>query len=84
MTPQQKATELTQKCKFVLYNNLPSLQSEMFNNAMIKTAKQCSLIAVKEIIKANPIIPLTYMLESEAIDAGINYWNEVKSEIEKL
>jgi len=46
--------------------------------------KQCALIAVDEIIKANPIIPLQFMLESEAIDEAILYWQDVKSEIEKL
>lgn len=84
MTPQAKAKELIDKCQFVLYNNLPSLQSENFENAMTKSAKQCALIAVEEIIKANPIVPLTLMLESDAIDTAVEYWNEVKAEINKL
>ena len=77
MTPQEKATELVKKYKdYSLHHN--SLEK------CIENAKQCALIAVEEIKKAHPIIPLTYMLESEAIDAAIEYWNEVKSEIEKL
>ena len=77
MTPQEKATELVKKYKdYSLHHN--SLEK------CIKNAKQCALIAVDEIKKAHPIIPLTYMLESEAIDAAIEYWNEVKAEIEKL
>ena len=78
MTPQEKATELVEYfSKLMNYGTyaLPLCES---------TAKQCALIAVEEIKKAHPIIPLTYMLESEAIDAAIEYWNEVKSEIEKL
>lgn len=47
-------------------------------------AKQCALIAVDEIMKANPIIPLEFMLESESLDAANEYWNEVKQEIKKL
>jgi len=46
--------------------------------------KQCALIAVDEIIKANPIIPLQFMLESEAIDEAILYWQDVKSNIQIL
>ena len=77
MTPQEKATELVKKYKdYSLHHN--SLEK------CIENAKQSALIAVEEIKKAHPIIPLTYMLESEAIDAAIEYWNEVKAEIEKL
>ena len=77
MTPQEKAKMLIEK----MYNAKdPFRQYPM----CFDTAKQCALIAVEEIKKAHPIIPLTYMLESEAIDAAIEYWNEVKSEIEKL
>lgn len=73
MTPQKKANELVKN-----YLNYTSAY------LTINDAKQCALIAVEEIKKAHPIIPLTYMLESEAIDAAIEYWNEVKAEIEKL
>ena len=77
MKPQEKAKELIEK----MYN----AKDPMSKYPMcFDTAKQCSLIAVDEIKKAHPIIPLTYMLESEAIDAAIEYWNEVKAEIEKL
>ena len=78
MTPHEKAKELVEKySKLMNYGSYALPLCEY-------TAKQCALIAVDEIIKANPIIPLTYMLESEAIDAGIEYWNEVEDEIEKL
>jgi hypothetical protein len=47
-------------------------------------SKQCSLICVEEILNANPIVPLEYMLESEALDKAREYWQSVKTEIEKL
>lgn len=47
-------------------------------------AKRCALIAVNQIIKSNPIRPLEFMLESEALDSAREYWQEVKQEIEKL
>ena len=82
MTPQEKATELVEKF-------LPEIiGADRYNfnleDMNLFIAKKCALIAVDEIIKANPIIPLTMMLESEAIDFAIEYWNEVKAEIEKL
>ena len=45
----------------------------------IKIAKQCALIAVDEIIKADPILPCDIYGKS-----ALMYWNEVKQEIEKL
>jgi hypothetical protein len=44
-----------------------------------QSAKQCALIAVDEIIKANP-----YEVSKTDMDSTIDYWNEVKQEIEKL
>ena len=49
-----------------------------------KSAKDCAKICVNEIIKSNPIIPLQFMLESEALDAANEYWQEVLIEIDKL
>lgn len=71
MTAKQKAVELIVKfwrVDFVRY----------------KDAKQCALIAVDEIIKSNPIVPLQFMLESESLDKAIKFWKEVKHEIENL
>jgi len=42
------------------------------------------MIAVDEILKANPIIPLQFMLESESLDAANEYWQEVKQELENF
>jgi hypothetical protein len=82
MTPKEKARELTQNIKFVLYNDLPNLQSEMFNKAMIKTAKQCALISVNQLINIFPSVYLTY--DNEVHSGHSQYWQQVKAEIEKL
>jgi hypothetical protein len=42
-------------------------------------AKQCALITVDEIIKTNP-----YEWDGEDMNSTIDYWEEVKQEIEKL
>ena len=77
MTPKEKAQEL-------FYKFQPHALEICFDPIQGYNTKQCALIAVDEIMKANPIIPLEFMLESEALDAANQYWNEVKQEIEKL
>jgi predicted proteasome-type protease len=77
MTPKEKAIELVDK-----YNN--SIMSFLSDNMKYQNAIKCALIAVDEILKANPIIPLQFMLESESLDAANEYWQEVKQELEKL
>ena len=68
MTPKEKATELT--CK---YFNL------IFLDLDYDQAQQCALIAVDEILSELTEIPygLEYLNR-------LNYWLEVKQEIEKL
>lgn len=66
MTPKEKAKELFDKMYFV--------DDPMGNYPMcFDTAKQCSLIAVDELIK-----------EVEHWQPRVNYLNEVKQEIQKL
>jgi len=69
MTPKEKAEELV---------------NEMFDytEATYQAAKKCALIAVDEIINNNNKIPGNAV--GLHIDANINYWKEVKQEIEKL
>ena len=64
MTPNEKAIELVYK--FIKTNG----------NSFF--AKDCALIAVDEIIKANPIVPLEYALHE------VNYWQEVRNEIQNI
>ena len=81
MTPKEKAEELYTK-----YNNLlnsepysiPGTNYEIFTNP--ETIKKATLIAANEII-----IYLTQFKERPYLDMSIiDYWYEVKQEIEKL
>jgi hypothetical protein len=76
MTPKEKANLLV--TNFIKHSRAEK------DIKPIQSAKQCALIAVDEILKANPIIPLQFMLESESLDAANEYWQEVKQEIIKL
>lgn len=68
MTPKEKAKELVEKIHDELYFSL----SDGYNSKDIFIkAKQCALIAVDEILEICP-------LQNDW------YWQEVKSEIEKL
>lgn len=73
MNAKEKAQELVDKYLAIQFGDFSTTE-----------AKQCALIAVNEILKSNPIIPLEYMLESEALDAAIEYWLQVKTEIGNL
>ena len=71
MTPKEKAKEL--------FNKMYMVEDPMGNYPMcFDTAKQCALIAVDEII--------LQCWDYREIDLGISleYWEEVKQEIEKL
>jgi hypothetical protein len=76
MTPQEKAWELTQKYMEMQHY----LENDAWNNA-----KQCALIAVDEIINSDPYkLSLEGKFLTEHITYDINFWEEVKQEIEKL
>ena len=69
MTPKEKAEELFEK-----FNNPDTTHYPYVHNA-----QQCALIAVDEILQALP--PFEYGLE---FVAKIDFWEEVKKEIEKI
>ena len=71
MTPKEKAEELVFQFKIEIHNHVPSLQSRIFESCVLKSAKQCALIAVDEMID---------LCESYVAP----YYYEVKQEIEKL
>ena len=88
MTPKEKAQELFDKY-YRLFNNFPNYQYVIENLNTIQdeklyTTKECALIAVNEIIKACPLEPSNpysyYICEQEAME----FWTEVKNEIEIL
>ena len=79
MTPKEKAEELLNKYYIELKEH-----KGLYD---IETAKQCALIAVDEIIKCNPTNPRKWDYVEDytiMVDAEIQYWQEVKQEIEKL
>lgn len=87
MNPKEKAKELVETYhKLLIY--FPYIDGENDKcgegNMTFNSAKQCAIICVDEIMKANPIVPLEFMLESEALDAAREYWQQVKNEIELL
>lgn len=64
MTSKEKAIDIVIKMQF---------QREPL---MFESAKQCAIIAVDEIIKANPY--------SAVMNSTVRFWQEVKTELEKL
>jgi hypothetical protein len=72
MTPKEKAEELFGKYAMYLRANL------RYDDEANEDAKQCSLIAVDEIIEI--------VCDESDYDESITkaYWQEVKTEIEKL
>lgn len=88
MTPKEKAIDLVNR--FSLVNAKKYVEDGITHIDFALTdgdAKQCALIAVDEIIKSNPTNPLTggYIeLYSDMVDEAIVFWQQVKSEIEKL
>ena len=81
MIPKEKAIELVDK----FYQTTPN---EYFVNEPIGIAgryksweqsKKCALIAVDEILKAVDNPDETYLMQD-----SVNYWTEVKAEIERL
>ena len=76
MTPKEKAQELFNKM-FSPPNCVISLHRQAGRTFL---AKQCALITVDEIIKTFPI----YDLVPSGYEKALEYWEEVKREIENL
>ena len=79
MTPKEKAKELVWK----YYHQIEHTMSNEYSDKCWELSKQCTLIAVDEIILFfnNGAFKLTY---PEITKYEIPYWMEVKQEIEKL
>ncbi len=79
MTPKEKAAELVKK--------MYAIHSNSASDITLHFAKQCAMIAVNEIINSNPNNPLFSDKKTEngyTDMTPIDYWQEVKQEIEKL
>ena len=76
MTPKEKARELFDKYCFAIRTEeqIGAYWTNVIN------AKECALIAVDEIIKANPH---SNPFNTDVVST-MKYWNEVRHEIEKL
>jgi hypothetical protein len=88
MTPQEKANELTEKFKDYVHGYVGSsmLTNTEYPEQIIKQAKRCATIAVDEILKLECLLggskyPNDLYLKTTN---HLEFWNEVKTEIEKL
>mgnify|MGYP003335220931 CR=1 FL=1 len=73
MTPKEKADQLFDKC---LLKTIYKLEGKTWR----LVAKQCALIAVDEILD----IPKIASFRRDEVYMELEYWHEVKQEIEKL
>ena len=86
MTPQEKAKELIEKFK----PHARQLSSGFLvsnEDVIIKSAKQCALLCVNEILNSHPYSPYDgayYELPSDRMDDVKHYWNNVVKEITKF
>lgn len=86
-TPKQKALELVEQ-----FMNIRPIKMSDYSMIYSPTAKQCALLAVDEILSefddfdsvCNPKDEDAYNFVKSTINEFIQYWNEVKQEIEKL
>ena len=75
MTPKEKAIEL-------LHKFCSTTEGFYKSKKNIKNAKQCTLIAVDEILNGYEFDSLD--IEHKRIMDNINYWDKVKQEIENI
>jgi hypothetical protein len=84
MTPIEKAKELFEKFNKYSSNNIPDFEKYFNADSAIRiskySAKQCSIIAVDEILKYQPYD--IYSIEASTFLK--KYWEKVKQEIENL
>lgn len=73
--PKEKAKELFNKYCYAIRTE--EIDSGYFTNVIY--AKQCALIAVDEIMDSSPMYYTGFEHES-----NLDYWQEVKQEIERL
>jgi len=74
-TPKEKAKELVEK-----FRKEYEWVEKDFTIDLYRDSKQCALICVDEVIKTYTNKNATYWLLEEEVD----YWQQVKTEIEKL
>jgi hypothetical protein len=75
MTPKDKAWELVIKYRLIEFDKTEDTRLMI----SIADAKECALIVVDEVLKAVNNPDETYLMKDD-----VNYWTEVKKEIEAL
>jgi hypothetical protein len=86
MTPKEKAKELVEKyhIKVEVTFTEHSIPSIINAQILLRSAKKCALIAVDEIIEFMKMDDEYTETSYNANSKWVNYWLEVKQEIEKL
>jgi len=86
MNAKDKAKELVEKYKYYVHGYVGSsmLTNHEYPEQILSQAKKCALIAVDEILKVldSEWTKLDFWVEE--LSGTIHYWQQVKSEIEKL
>ena len=85
MNAQEKAKQLVNSFYYALPNNGSSTGLNS-TTARYKEATVCALIAVDEVIKANHYkwVPFMDQYTETVLTSNIQYWQEVKQELEKI
>ncbi len=76
MTPKEKAKELVDSYKFVLWSEDTQCGEEILCTGI---AKRCALIAVDEILDVD-----YFDMSEEHFENIMEYWEQVKNEIQKI
>jgi len=84
MTPKLKALSLIESMSFSKSRQMNYANGEMVDIPQNLYAKQCALVAVDEIINSNPTSELSDPFLGNRTYENVNYWGEVKKEIESL
>jgi hypothetical protein len=80
MTPQEKAHAL-----WIDFRSMLSLPGAPLGDHKDEIAKTCAIHVVNEILIAMPVYPsAVYLKWQERQNQANQYWEEVKTEIEKL
>jgi hypothetical protein len=87
MIPKEKAKELVNKQYSLITGMELSYVSKLIylpkGDTNYETAKQCALVVVDEMIKEYKRIAIPYIADKSYV-IDMEYWQEVKQEIEKL
>ena len=77
MTPQEKAISLVDEYRLILIKSNTDAGEEILCTLL---AKECALVAVDELINCS----ISYDNYNATWASQVEYWQEVKTEIEKL